>query len=85
MITEAPAEGVTETRDLMLIMLRMSYDASGGDGPRRASCCYVDGRMGRDLRTDSGCRCCSRCPILLWSPIGREVIGFTPGAVGAAR
>jgi Cu2+-exporting ATPase len=78
MITEAPAEGVRETpaphADHAAHAPMTPQDAMGHGGHHTAM--SMDD-MVRDMRNRFLVAALLSIPILLWSPIGREVIGFT--------
>ena len=76
MITEVPAEEVRRPAPHADHAGSCPYDASGGDGARWASRRHVDGRHGA-RHAQPILVAALLIPILLWSPIGREVIGFT--------
>src|SRR5512133_3385341 len=78
MITEAPAEGLTETpaphADHAAHAPMTPQEAMGHGGHHAAM--SMDA-MVRDMRNRFLVAALLSIPILLWSPIGREVIGFT--------
>jgi P-type Cu2+ transporter len=75
MITEAPAEEVRETPAPHAAHAPMTPQDTMGHGGHHATMSMDD--MVRDMRNRFLVAGLLSIPILLWSPIGREVIGFS--------